>query len=61
MKNRLQELGYFREGAELSSSYNDTCVERVKQFQRRNGLEATGVADQLTLTILYSDSALPAD
>ncbi len=59
MKARLQELGYFRAGAELSDSYNDTCVERVQQFQKNNGLPATGDADVETLTILYSESAKP--
>lgn len=57
MKERLQTLGYFRAGAELSDAYNDTCVERVQQFQQNNGLPATGIADADTLTLLYSDSA----
>lgn len=57
MKERLQSLGYFRAGAELSDTYNDTCVERVQQFQQNNGLPATGVADADTLTLLYSNSA----
>ena len=59
MKERLQELGYFKQGAELSVSYNDTCAERVKQFQKVNGLPQTGIADHDTLTLLYSDAALP--
>lgn len=59
MKKRMQELGYFTAGAELSNAYNDTCVERVKQFQKRNGLPQTGVADVQTLTLLFSDAALP--
>lgn len=59
MKARMQELGYFKAGAELTNQYNDTCVERVKQFQKRNGLPQTGVADQETLELLYSDKALP--
>ena len=57
MKERLQALGYFRAGAELSDTYNDTCVERVQQFQQNNGLSATGIADADTLTLLYSDAA----
>ena len=59
MKVRLQELGYFKQGAELSESYNDTCAERVKQFQKVNGLPQTGTADHETLTLLYSEEALP--
>lgn len=59
MKLRLQTLGYFRASAELSDAYNDTCAERVKNFQQRNGLAATGNADIETLTLLYSESAKP--
>ena len=59
MKVRMQELGYFTAGAQLSENYNDTCVERVKQFQKRNGLPQTGVADHQTLSLLFSDAALP--
>jgi len=60
LKERLQELGYFKKNADLSASYNDTCVQRVKQFQKRNGLKQTGIADQETLSLLYSEAALPA-
>ena len=58
MKERLQELGYFRSGAELSNQYNDTCAERVKLFQQVNGLAGTGMVDEQTLTLLYSDTAI---
>ena len=59
MKLRLQALGYFRASAELSDAYNDTCAERVRNFQQRNGLAATGSADAETLALLYSESAKP--
>ena len=58
MKERLQELGYFRSGAELSNKYNDTCVERVALFQQVNGLTEAGVVDEQTLALLYSDTAI---
>lgn len=57
MKERLRTLGYFSASAELSNAYNDTCVERVRSFQKNNGLAATGIADVETLTLLYSDVA----
>lgn len=57
MKKRLQELGYFKAGAELSDEYNDTCVDRVKQFQKKNGLATTGEANEETLALLFSDEA----
>ena len=57
MKQRLQNLGYFNATAELSDVYNDVCVARVKQFQKKNGLAETGSADANTLSLLYSDTA----
>ena len=59
MKQRLQELSYFKKNAEMSSSYNETCAERVKQFQEANGLPATGEADEITLAVLFSENAKP--
>lgn len=58
MKERLQELGYYGEGAEFSDRYNDMHVERVKTFQKLNGLPQTGKADIETLIRLYSDDAI---
>ncbi len=58
MKERLRDLGYFRAGSEITDAYNDTCADRVKQFQQKNGLTPTGNADVETLTLLYSDAAV---
>ena len=57
MKKRLQELGYFTAGATFSNQYNGTTTERVKLFQKANGLRQTGVADEATLQLLFSDNA----
>ncbi|MBR4290858.1 MAG: peptidoglycan-binding protein [Oscillospiraceae bacterium] len=57
MKERLQELGYFSAGATISDRYNATTTERVKLFQKANGLKQTGTADVDTLTLLFSDTA----
>lgn len=57
MKKRMQELGYFSAGASLSNQYNATTTERVKLFQKANGLKQTGIADATTLMLLYSDNA----
>jgi len=59
MKLRMQELGYFRKGTEVSETYTEKCTDRVKDFQKNNGLPATGIADEETLRVLYSDSAVP--
>ncbi len=58
LKLRLQELGYFLAGATVSDSYNATCVERVKQFQKANGLPVTGIADNETQQVLFSSNAV---
>jgi peptidoglycan hydrolase-like protein with peptidoglycan-binding domain len=57
MKERLQALGYFSRGANISDKYNVTTTERVKLFQKVNGLKQTGVADEDTLMLLFSDAA----
>lgn len=57
MKKRMQELGYFTAGASLSENYNATTTERVKLFQKVNGLTQTGIADTELLLLLYSDAA----
>ena len=58
MKTRLKELGYFKANSKLSNEYNDTCVTRLKEFQKVNGLPETGVADGATLSVLYSEAAI---
>lgn len=57
MKERMQELGYFSAGAALSDKYNSTTTERVKLFQKANGLKQTGIANEETLQLLYSENA----
>ena len=57
MKKRLQDLGYFKAGSSMSDEYNSTTTDRVKMFQKANGLPETGVADEATLTLLYSNDA----
>lgn len=58
MKKRLCELGYFKANSKLSNEFNDICAQRLKEFQRVNGLPETGIADGATLSILYSDAAI---
>ncbi len=61
LKQRMYWLGYFTSYNNLSESYNRVMVERVKQFQQRNGLEATGIATPALQALIYSDSAIPTD
>lgn len=58
MKQRLLELGYYRTGSNFSNIYNSTCVQRVKMFQRQNGLQEDGIATIATLVALYASSAV---
>jgi alpha-tubulin suppressor-like RCC1 family protein len=57
MKERMQELGYFSASATLSNQYNATTTERVKLFQKANGLKQTGIADETMLNLLFSNDA----
>ena len=57
LTTRLKELGYLHSA---TSSYNDTVVAAVRQFQKNNGLAVDGMAGQLTQTVLYSVSAIGA-
>jgi len=59
IKKRMQELGYFKPTATLSSEFNDTMVERMKMFQTNNGLNPTGRYDVITeLTMVDNDNVV---
>ena len=58
IKKRMQELGYFSATAKLSDQYNELMADRVKQFQKNNGLPATGNLDEQTMEALFSDTAI---
>jgi len=53
IKEKMQELGYYRADAALTDGYNDTMAERIRQFQENNGLPQTGKIDEDFLTALY--------
>ncbi len=58
LKQRLLALGYYREGSKMNNIYNETCVERIKMFQRQNGLKEDGIASPAVQAALYGPSAL---
>lgn len=58
LKQRMYYLGYFTNLKNLSDKYNGTMVERVKQLQEMNGLEATGIASPELQALIYSDSCV---
>ena len=49
IKERMQDLGYYRKTASLGDDFNDTMVQRVKLFQENNGIDVTGKVDSSTL------------
>ena len=51
LQNRLKELGYLSGSAD--GSYGPKTETAVRDFQRRNGLKADGIAGSKTLQVLY--------
>ena len=59
MKERLYELGYYNKDS-FTRTFTDDTADRLKEFQRVNGLEETGMLDTQTREALYSDAAIKA-
>ena len=57
LQNRLQELGYLF--VQPTGLFAEGTEQSVKDFQLLNGMVVTGVADEATLTLLFSDEAVP--
>ena len=57
LKQRLMELGYFKADSKMTNRYNDTVIQRMKMFQKQNGLEEDGVATPQVQALLFSDDA----
>lgn len=57
LKQRLMELGYFRADGKITNRYNDTLIQRLKMFQKQNGLEEDGVATPRVQALLFSEEA----
>ena len=57
LKKRLQDLGYIRNGAELTNVYNDIAEERIKLFQKQAGITEDGIASQELQAYLFSEKA----
>ena len=59
LQNRLYELGYLND--DRDGAFGGKTQTALKKFQERMGLDASGIADQQTQSMLYSDSALYAE
>ena len=55
MQNRLFMLGFLLD--DRDGAFGSKTQTAVKLFQQTAGLEATGVADNQTQTLLYSENA----
>ena len=55
IQQKLLDLGYF--GMQPTGFYGDITEEAIKAFQTQNGLEATGILDDATYALLFSDKA----
>ena len=60
LKEILQDYGYYTPDATFDDEFNSTMVERVKMFQKNNGLRATGSIDIVThgSILLASDATV---
>ena len=58
LQRRLKALGYTVGSAD--GYFGSQTYRAVREFQRRNGLKATGVADETTQRVLFSSAAISA-
>ncbi len=59
LKKAMYWLGYFN-SLNLDERYSATTARRVKQLQKNNGLEQTGVADAALQELVFSGKAVKA-
>lgn len=57
LQQRLKDLGYL--SGKVDGQYGGGTRRAVIAFQRRNGLDADGIAGGKTLALLYSEDAVP--
>ena len=57
LQERLDELGYMY--LPSTGEFGEGTEQAIKDFQLLNGMVVTGVADEATLALLFSDEAKP--
>ena len=57
LQERLKELGYY--SGEVDGQFGPGTKEAVITFQKKNGLDADGLAGEETQKVLYSENAVP--
>ena len=55
LQRRLKDLGYY--SGSIDGYFGSKTYRAVRNFQNRNSLKVTGIADPLTQQVLYSSSA----
>ena len=58
LQTKLRELGYYT--GSIDGDYGSSTAAAVKEYQRRNGLTADGVAGEKTLAKLYGSASTAA-
>lgn len=58
MQQRLYDLGYVDDEENITGYYGDISKEAVENFQSKNGIKATGEADNATLVKMFDSSAV---
>ncbi len=61
MQKRLFDLGYVTDDENITGYYGDISKDAVKSFQKQNGIEETGDADNATLLVMFSEEAVKAE
>ena len=56
LQERLQALGYYKDA--VDGQFGPGTREAVIAFQKKNGLDADGLAGEETQRVLYSDAAI---
>lgn len=60
MQQRLYDLGYVDDKENITGYYGEISQEAVKNFQKNNGIKATGEADNVTLVKMFDSNAVKA-
>lgn len=58
MQQRLYDLGYIDDKENITGYYGDISKKAVQTFQSKNGIKATGNADNATLVKLFDNTAV---
>ncbi|MCR5653695.1 MAG: peptidoglycan-binding protein [Ruminococcus sp.] len=56
IQQQLTDLGYY--SAEITGYFGEVTEQAVKDFQTVNGIEVTGVVDEFTYEVLFSEGAV---